>query len=132
LAIEFCQKQIASHTAHVIVGVTNNLILLVQSQVSVFVSSRHQAHTGLGGQTNGVALVIAANIGNHSVTFCQSHTGYQSTTGSPHGARGAQFTGELIHDHPQNQLHIPSATSSTHLLTSSTPSFIESKKLVDS
>jgi len=104
------QKQAASQTHQVNVGVTNNLNVFVGAQVQ----SCHQAdgvqHVGhgtyaseltgqiVGRQQGEVQHIVcnqvsAENTGNHSQIFNQSHIGYHINVGSHHGANGAQLRG---------------------------------------
>jgi hypothetical protein len=64
---------------------------------------------GDNGHTEGIHFhdsnhVRAEKIGNHSSILIPSHIGCQKSTGSPHGAKGAQLRGVDIH-HPNQQLN---------------------------
>lgn len=77
----------------------------------------------LAGQTVGIpsvhgevpqVIVIGIHVsalrrGSHSSTLSPSPFGFPKTEGSEPGARGAQFTGKLIHDPQPNPQDIPSA-----------------------
>ncbi len=79
--------------------------------------------------------VSALNIGKPSSTLSPSHFGFPKIDGSEPGASGAQFTGKLIQDPPQNPHDIESARffaivfislaelSESHMSTTFPPAF---------
>ena len=102
----FGHIHIATHIAHVIVGVTNNLNQLTQSHFAAS-SNNHHAFLGQGGHTGTLQSVGTAKIGNQREGNHTYHI--QGVIGIPNnvielpGARGARFNGELIQAHHQNQ-----------------------------
>jgi len=108
-------KHIATHTAHVRVGVTKR-----RNGPGAY-PNIHPAQVEQGGQTQGKTphIVTAENAGSHSKVLRPSPTGIPNNTGSFQGASGAQFIGSERQDHPPNP-------QENHLINASIPPTISS------
>lgn len=110
----YVPRHMADPIQRVRVGVLNQRTALEYGATS---PKYPPAPKGEPGQINGIgpkgvgSVVGTLKVGIHSCVRNPSPIGIQNTTGSFPGARGAQLTGELKHDPPQNPQARPSNIS---------------------